>query len=82
MKEIQVDVQYFAIFREQRGASHETVSAHVTNVKELYNELRVKHGFTLSPDMVRAGVNGKLGDLNQGLADGDCVVLIPPVAGG
>jgi molybdopterin converting factor small subunit len=50
--------------------------------RELYDELRARHPFTLGAEVLRVAVNGDFGDWSQPLAAGDSVVFIPPVAGG
>ena len=77
-----VNVQYFAILREQRGLTVESVETASATVSELYDELRARHGFTLPGDRVRAAVNDTFVPAAQVLRDGDRVVFIPPVAGG
>jgi diaminopimelate decarboxylase len=52
-----VHLQYFAILREQRGLSEETLATSATTPAALYDELRARHGFTLPGDRVRAAVN-------------------------
>ena len=77
-----VRVQYFALLREQRGLSQETLSTTATDAAALYVELRARHGFTLPPERLRAAVNGEFAAWPAPLKDGDEVVFIPPVAGG
>ncbi|MFO1428256.1 MAG: NTP transferase domain-containing protein, partial [Steroidobacteraceae bacterium] len=75
-------VQYFALLREQAGRSEERLETRARSPRELYDELRTRHAFTLAPEMLRVAVNGDFGDWSQPLAAGDVVVFIPPVAGG
>lgn len=77
-----VDVQYFAILREQRGISSERITTGAAVAGDLYDELQAQHGFTLPRSMLRVVVNESFGDWNTPLRDGDSVVFIPPVAGG
>ena len=77
-----VTVQYFAILREQRGLTEEKVSTAAATLAALYDELRVRHGFTLPADRVRAAVNDEFVASAALLRDGVRVVFIPPVAGG
>jgi sulfur-carrier protein len=77
-----LDVQYFAILREQRGISQEKLTTSATTASALYDELRERHHFTLPADRVRAAVNDTFVDAAAPLRDGDRVVFIPPVAGG
>jgi molybdopterin synthase sulfur carrier subunit len=77
-----ITVQYFAILREQRGLAQEKLSTSATTPAALYEELRVRHGFTLPTDRVRAAVNDEFVTATAALREGDRVVFIPPVAGG
>lgn len=77
-----LEVRYFALLREQAGASRETLTSAARNPRELYAELRTRHGFTLPDGMLKVAVNGEFGDWEQPLMAGDSVVFIPPVAGG
>ena len=75
-------VQYFAILREQRGLSQETLATSATTPVQLYTELQNRHRFSLPGDRIRAAVNDAFVDSGTALRDGDRVVFIPPVAGG
>lgn len=77
-----VNLQYYAQLREQAGASAEQVSTAAATLRDLYDELRARHGFTLPIDALKVAVNTQFSDWNRALADGDTVVFIPPVAGG
>jgi molybdopterin synthase sulfur carrier subunit len=79
---ITVQIEYFAILREQRGVKEESLSTAAATPAALYTELRTKHGFTLPGDRVRAAVNGAFVGGETPLCEGDRVVFIPPVAGG
>lgn len=78
----EVKVRYFAVFREERGVSHETISTEAQCLAELYAELRLRHSFRLAPELVRFAVDGAYVDGTAALVPGVEVVLIPPVAGG
>ena len=77
-----IQVQYFAILREQRGVSEEKLTTTATSPAALYDELRGRHHFTLPAERIRAAVNDTFIDSAAPLRDGDRVVFIPPVAGG
>lgn len=77
-----LEVRYFALLREQAGASRETLTTAARDPRELYAEVRARHGFTLPVEMLKVAVNGEFGDWGQPLMAGDSVVFIPPVAGG
>jgi molybdopterin-guanine dinucleotide biosynthesis protein A len=77
-----IKVQYYALLREQAGRSDETLVTGARTPRELYEELKARHPFSLAPEMLRVAVNAEFGEWSQTLADGDSVVFIPPVAGG
>jgi molybdopterin-guanine dinucleotide biosynthesis protein A len=77
-----VQVQYFALLREQAGRSGETVTTRARDAHELYEELRMVRGLRLRPEQLRVAINEEFADWSQTLADGDNVVFLPPVAGG
>lgn len=77
-----VNVQYYALLREQAGRSDEALETEARTPRELYEELQRRHPFSLAPEMLRVAINAEFGEWTQPLADGDSVVFIPPVAGG
>ena len=77
-----IKVQYYALLREQAGRSDEALQTAARTPRELYEELKARHPFSLAPEMLRVAVNAEFGEWTQALADGDSVVFIPPVAGG
>ncbi|MGD9600041.1 MAG: NTP transferase domain-containing protein [Steroidobacteraceae bacterium] len=79
---LRIRVQYFALLREQAGRSEEALETRARTPRDLYDELRSRHPFTLPHELLRVAVNTEFGDWAQPLADGDAVVFIPPVAGG
>lgn len=77
-----INVQYYALLREQAGRSSESLISTAATPRELYQELKARYPFSLAPEMLRVAVNSEFGDWGQRLRDGDSVVFIPPVAGG
>ncbi len=77
-----IRVQYYAVLREQRGASEETVLTGAPTARAFYQELGEKHGFTLEPDMLRVVINEEFSEWDAPINDGDTIVFIPPIAGG
>jgi molybdopterin converting factor subunit 1 len=77
-----INVQYFAILREQRGLAQEKITTGAATAGEFYDELRGRHGFTLPADRLRVAVNDEFAPWGVALSDGDRLVFIPPVAGG
>ena len=77
-----VEVQYYAVLREQAGMSSERVTTAAPTVAALYEELRARHGLTLGRAQLRVAIDGEFADWQAVLGDGARVVFIPPVAGG
>lgn len=77
-----IRVQYFAVLREQAGRSDETIDTSAHTPAELYEELRKRHAFQLSPAQLKVAINADFSDWRTPLRNGDAVVFIPPVAGG
>jgi molybdopterin converting factor subunit 1 len=79
---ILVNLQYYAQLREQAGMGSEQVTTAATSLRELYEELRARRGFSLAADALKVAVNAQFSAWDQPLRNGDTVVFIPPVAGG
>ncbi len=79
---LSVNVQYYALLREQAGRREEVLTTSARNASELYQELCARYPFTLPVEVLRVAVNGDFRDWPAPLNDGDAVVFIPPVAGG
>ncbi len=77
-----IEVQYFALLQEQRGCTGETVTTAAATPQDLYAELKDRHGFSLSADVLRVAVNDEFESWDMLLHDKDRVVFIQPVAGG
>ncbi len=77
-----VHVQYFAILRENRGLSSESITTLAETPLELYQELKSKYDFHLSRDRMKVAINDEFRDWTVKLHSEDTVVFIPPVAGG
>ena len=77
-----VTVRYFAMFREHAGIDGETIDTDAATAAELFDALQSRHGSTEPLDHCRLAINDELADWDSPLADGDVVLLFPPVAGG
>jgi molybdopterin converting factor subunit 1 len=77
-----ITVQYYAQLREQAGASTEQIDTAAATLRDLYDELCSRHGFTLPTDALKVAVNVRFSDWGRAVDDGDTIVFIPPVAGG
>jgi molybdopterin converting factor subunit 1 len=75
-------VNYFASFREQRGLASEHYNTQAATLAELYDELKLKHGFQLLHRNLRVAKNTEFCSWDAPLTSGDEIAFIPPVAGG
>jgi molybdopterin converting factor subunit 1 len=80
---MKVKVRYFASLRELAGTSQEEIEIEKgKNLKDIYQELSLRYGFTLLPQEIKYSVNNDYVDQIIQLNENDVVVFIPPVAGG
>jgi molybdopterin converting factor subunit 1 len=77
-----VNLQYFALLREQAGCSQEQLETAAATPAELYEQVRERHGFTLPLALLRVAINDEFREWTAPLQANDRVVFIPPVAGG
>jgi molybdopterin converting factor small subunit len=77
-----VRIRYFALLREERGLSAETVLTQAGTVGQLYNEIRSKHELSLPLERMSVAINDEFADWSEELSDNDNIVFVPPVAGG
>jgi molybdopterin synthase sulfur carrier subunit len=75
-------VGYFAILREQRGLSHETLVTEHLDAASVYEELRARHGLQLPRERIRVSINGEMAPWPAPVSSGDELVFIPPISGG
>jgi molybdopterin converting factor subunit 1 len=76
-----LNIEYFAVLREQAGIDRETLSTAAETPQQLFAELSARYEF--SPlQSVKVAINDEFSDMNTALQEGDSVVFIPPVAGG
>ena len=77
-----LQVQYFAILREQAGRSAETLDSSAPDARALFEELRGSRQLHLRPEQLRVAINDQFAEWSQRLNAGDRVAFLPPVAGG
>lgn len=77
-----ISIQYYAVFREQRGLSSESRVTDARTLRELYAELKSAHGFSLPLEQVQVAVGDEFADWDEDIVENCAVVFIPPVAGG
>lgn len=78
----EIHIQYFAILRDERGCSEETLNTDAKNAAELYQKLQKEHGFRLSQQDLKVAINDEFTSWQTPLQTKDKVVFIPPVTGG
>ena len=79
---MQLTLKYFAILREQRGLSEETIETDALTPGEIYESLKASHAFSLNQNQLKVAVNDTFAAWNTPLNNADTLVFIPPVAGG
>ncbi len=77
-----ITVRYFALFRENAGTSEEKLSLDVATAADLYEQLQHRHGSLDARAHCKVAINDEMSAWDAPLADGDVVLLFPPVAGG
>ena len=77
-----VNVLYFASLRDAAGMASDRVESSSPDLRGLYAELQVRHGFVLPVERLRVAVGGGFARWDDELQEGSEVAFIPPVSGG
>jgi len=77
-----ISIHYFAILREKRGESSESLQTECKTYRDLFIELDMSYNFDLPISIIQVAVNDEYSLMEREIVDGDKVVFIPPVAGG
>ena len=77
-----ITVRYFAVFRENAGIGEETLETDATTAAEVFEATRDRHGSSEPLGHCKVAINDEMASWESGVADGDVVLLFPPVAGG
>lgn len=75
-------VRYFAGFREHAGLDEETVSLEAATARDVFEQLKARHGSAEPLAHCKVAINDEMADWTSPVADGDTILLFPPVAGG
>jgi molybdopterin synthase sulfur carrier subunit len=75
-------IRYFAMFREHAGTGEETVTLDADTASDVFSQLRDRHGSREPLGHCKIAINDEMADWDSTVADGDTVLLFPPVAGG
>ena len=81
-KEVTLNIEYYAMLREERGCQSETIKTDAITVADLFQKLKKKHSFSLNQKTLRVAINNEFREWSSRLSENDTVVFIPPVAGG
>lgn len=79
---MKVRLLYFASLADRAGCAEESVETNAFEPSALFEEVSLRHSFSLGKERVRVAVNGAIVNWNQPLNDGDEIVFLPPVSGG
>lgn len=75
-------IRYFAMFREQAGRDEETVELEADTAADVFRLLEHRHRAEEPLSHCKVAINDAMADWGAPVADGDTVLLFPPVAGG
>jgi len=79
---MRINIKYFAAMREQAGLSEEVVNTNAKTASELLLEVSKKYNFSLNRETLKVAINEEYSCFDTNLKEDDCIVFIPPVAGG
>lgn len=79
---MKIQIQYFALLREESGLSEEAFEFSGQTPEDLYQALKEKHNFSINKDSLKVAVNDSFAAWQTQLNENDSVTFIPPVAGG
>lgn len=79
---MQINVRYFAAFREATGVQTETLETDASTPAELFSECAARHVALKSRSAALVAVNDEMAGWDRPLGEGDEVLFFPPVAGG
>ena len=70
------------MFREHAGVAEETLELDAATAMEVFDLTRSRHGSGEPIGHCKVAINDEMADWSAAVADGDTVLLFPPVAGG
>ena len=79
---MQVNVRYFAAFREATGLETETVETVASSTGVLFGECRERHPGLVAWEASLVAINDEMARWDSPIDDGDEILFFPPVAGG
>ena len=77
-----ITVRYFALFRENAGTAEEQLQTEAATAADVFAATADRHGSGEPQGHCKVAINDQMADWDSPVADGDVVLLFPPVAGG
>ena len=77
-----ITVRYFAMFREHAGVAEETLTLEAATAADVFAATKDRHGSGEPLGHCKVAINDVMADWDAPVADGDTLLLFPPVAGG
>lgn len=77
-----ITVRYFAAFRERAGLGEESIRLDAQTAADVFTATADRHGASEPLGHCKVAINDDMADWDSPVADGDVVLLFPPVAGG
>ena len=77
-----IKVRYFAMFRERAGVDEETLTLDAETAADVFEHTKSRHGSDEPSGHCKVAINDEMANWSSHVADGDTVLLFPPVAGG
>ncbi|MDA7880859.1 NTP transferase domain-containing protein [Akkermansiaceae bacterium] len=75
-------IEYFAKLSQEAGTSSEEVTTTSATLTGLWEEVRLRHHFSLDLPHVKPAINNEFADWETPLTAGDQIAFMPPFAGG
>lgn len=77
-----VTVEYFAKLSQESGMNSEKVRTSAATLTGLWEEVRLRHHFTLDLPHIKPAINNEFANWETPLKESDTVAFMPPFAGG
>lgn len=80
--EKELKIEYFAKLSQEAGTNSEVLRTFAATLSGLWEEVRLRHGFTLDLPHVKPAIDHEFADWTTPLAAGQTIAFMPPFAGG
>jgi sulfur-carrier protein len=79
---MKITILYFGQLKEQAGTDKEVIDSKTNTVSEIYQQLKERHGLSLSFKNLRAARNETFCEGTDTIRDNDVIAFMPPMSGG